>query len=124
MLIPTFEKLVAYNAERGPKIRNAGCSSVHPNPRMYKYYWWIFTEHSPVEGTAFLTEPYRLSIFDFQQQLKHCKENNLSAFIYNERRYRLDPSLPFDFDKLRQEGVSFAPCFDDDTDPVTTEGFK
>lgn len=124
MMKPSFQTLAELTARKGPRIFNASVSSVNPNPRMYKYYWWIFTEHSPVEGMAFLTDPYRLNSFDFQQQLKYCKENNLSALIYNERLYRLDHSLPFDFSKLEQEGYNFAPSFDEGPDPVTAEGFK
>ncbi|MDD4865541.1 MAG: hypothetical protein PHE38_16320 [Alishewanella agri] len=98
---------------------------MHPNPRFYKYYWWIFTADTPVEGYEFLTDPYRLCTFTFEQQLKYCKENQISALIYNQQFYRDEQSLPFDFNKLRKNpDIIFAPAFDDDPDPITAQGFK
>lgn len=125
MLRPTYEKLADMTAARGPGIFNAGCSAVHPNPRLYKYYWWIFTQDSPVEGFEFLTDEYRLSTANFQSQVAYCKQHNISAYIFNQKQYRYDTALPWDYDKLQQrEGIIFAPGFDDDPDPLTPEGLK
>ena len=31
----------------------AGATFMHPNPRFFKYYWWVFWKESPVEGEEF-----------------------------------------------------------------------
>lgn len=125
MVIPTFEKLADLTALNGPKIYFAGCSTVHPNPKLYKYYWWIFTQQSLTEGSEFLSDDNRLCISDFNKQLSYCRSNNVSAYIYNQRLYRFDKQLPWDYKKLKQQaGIQFAPSFDQDCDPLTLNGFK
>lgn len=125
MLIPTFEKLAELTMINGQKLHFAGGSHIHPNPRLYKYYWWVFTKESPSEGEAFLTDNNRLCMSDFDQQIKHCISQNLSAYIYNQRYYRYDEHLPWDYEKLKQnKDIQFAPSFELDLDPLTPNGYK
>ena len=49
-------------------------SGVHPNPRFFKYYWWIFHEGVPVEDEDFLfQDEYRLCGYDAMKLLDRLR---------------------------------------------------
>jgi len=97
---------------------------MHPNSLIYKYYWWVFHQDSPCDGSEFLTKEYRLSTkvaFELREQLR---ETGQSYFLYNERLPRLDPDNSlFDPDSVKWKDVVFAPSFADDKDGEY-KGFK
>ena len=50
---------------------------MHPNPRFYKHYWWVFHTDSPCDGPAFLSDVYRLSTaaaFQLIERLQLARE--------------------------------------------------
>ncbi len=122
MQIPEFNKLLAEAKQGNPcKIF---ASKVHPNPRLYKYYWWIFWAGSPCEGKAFLTTPYRLSMrkaFILKAELDAADE---PYWLYNIHLPRFDPEyMPFDPNAERWRDVEWAVAFAEDIDEVYL-GFK
>ncbi len=98
---------------------------MHPNPRFYKYYWWIFCRESPCEGRAFLTKAHRLSTkaaFDLIDALAYKKQPYV---IYNTRLPRLGPDTPFDPNSKRwASDTEWAPAYDEDTDPIYRDCIK
>jgi len=123
MRSPGYESLKEEHDENGFQIISFA-TYMHPNPLMYKYYWWIFHQGSPCEGSKFLTKEYRLSTkvaFELREQLYKVGQ---SYFLYNERVPRLDPdNTPFDPDSVKWKDVEFAPSFADDEDGEY-KGFK
>ena len=107
------------------KIYFAGSRPVHENPRWYKYFWFLFTAESPTDGHSFLSDENKLTFFEFERELERVKGIGLEAWVYNVKLHRIGGDSPFDETKLRSRGITeFAPSFDQDLDPVTSEGFK
>ena len=96
---------------------------MHPNPRFYKYYWWIFWKESPVEGEQFLSKDYRLCTAAAMQLLDRLKEQNELCWLYNRSLPRMDKANPFNLESERWKDTEWAPAYDDDPDPVWN-GFK
>jgi hypothetical protein len=65
---------------------------MHPNPKFYKYYWWIFWKDSPCDGKAFLSKGNRLTTKQASNLMKKLDYESESYWIYNCRLPRLDPS--------------------------------
>ena len=96
--------------------------AVHPNPRFYKYYWWVFWAGSPVEGKAFLESRHRLptaAAFEFMEELKGKKEPYL---LYSRQLHRRDPAGPFDFSLPMFRDRELALPYHGDFDPVVAKG--
>ena len=103
----------------------AGARNIHPNQKWYKYYFWIFTAESPIDGHSFLSDENKLTFSEFESELKRVKSLGLEAWVYNVKLHRLGDDSPFDEQKLRDRGITdFAPSFEDDQDPMTSDGFK
>ena len=103
----------------------AGARNIHPNQKWYKYYFWIFTAESPIDGHSFLSDEYKLTFYEFEKELERVKSLRLETWVYNIKLHRLGYDSPFDEQKLRDRGITdFAPSFEDDLDPVTLDGFK
>lgn len=117
MRIPNFEII--------RRQREARCSSfatgVHPNPRFYKYYWWVFWSESPIDGMEFLSDKYRLSTAAAIALLAELKAMGKPLWLYNRRLPRRDPANPFDANHSQWRDVEWAPPYDDDMDPVAPE---
>lgn len=125
MLQPTHENLKSISSHKLFVISNAGTVNIHPNPKFYKYYWWIFTADSKTEGDDFLTDDNKLCYAEYLNKIEHIKENNIPAMIYNRKYHRIDKNNPWNYEKLKsQKNIKFAPSFDEDTDPLTPNGHK
>lgn len=123
MKTPSFERI--NKTKHSGQVLFTGASGIHPNPKWFKYFWWIFTAESPIDGHSFLCDDNKLSFFEFEKELERVKSLGLEAWIYNTKLYRLGEDSPFDEQKLRAKGISeFAPSFDEDQDPMTPDGFK
>ena len=123
MRTPSFERIS--KTKYSGQVLFAGARNIHPNPNWFKYYWWVFTSDSPCDGHSFLSEENKLTFFQFERELEHVKSLGLEAWIYNIKLHRLGEGSPFDEQKLREKGITeFAPSFEDDLDPVTSDGFK
>ncbi len=92
--------------------------NMHPNPRYHKYYWWVFWRHSPVDGDAFLTAPYRLNTAAAMELIKRLREQKEPYWVYNRKLPRRDTAnTPFDPDSPRWQGVEWALPYAEDPDP-------
>lgn len=123
MLTPNFDRLRSERArslKRGQRCRcSSNASDVHPNPRFYKYYWWVFWNESPVDGFEFLTDQYRLSMAAAIELMNSLKERNEPYWLYNKKVPRLGSNIPFNLQSPRWQGVDWAPAYDEDPDPIS-----
>ena len=126
MRIPSFELLLA-ETESGSNQEypvSSYAQEMHPNPRYYKYYWWVFWRGSPCDGNEFLTPAYWLPTqraFALMEQLDREGE---PYWIYNRQIPRLDPASPFDPAHPKWRDIDWAPAYDEDTDEPDPSGFK
>ncbi len=93
---------------------------VHPKPRFYKYYWWVFWSGSPVDGRAFLSAQYRLCIASAMQLIGELKERGEPTWVYNDKLPRRDPANPFRQDATKWK--EWAVSYDEDPDPIIMSG--
>ena len=95
-------------------------SNIHPNPKFYKYYWWIYSMESKKESAAdvFYKKEYRLSTKEFNYESKRLQDNKISFAYVNSKIYRLGSI--FNYNKLKEKypNIEFAPSFEDDTDEI------
>jgi hypothetical protein len=99
-------------------------SFMHPNPRIYKYYWWVFWEGSPCDGDRFLTDRYRLPTEQAFGLIELLVAGRKSHWLYNTRIPRDDPdNTPFDPNADKWRGMEWAKSFEEDTDGEYN-GFK
>jgi len=114
MRSPSYQSLQEEHDENGFQGISYA-TFIHPNPLIYKYYWWVFHQGSPCEGSEFLSKQYRLptkKAFELRDQLHKAGQ---SYFLYNERLPRLDPdNSPIDPNSEKWKGVEFARPFSDD----------
>ena len=90
---------------------------LHPSSHLYKYKWHIFWRETPVEGDAFLqTDP--LSTKAAQDLIASLRENRETFLVYGHQLCR-DASI-WNRDVV---GVC-APSYDEDPDPITTNGHR
>lgn len=93
----------------------------HPDPRLYKYNWWVF--HSGIDeadaSEVFWNERYRMCEKDHRDLIQTLTEKKAGYFVANDRQYRLGTTL-WDYDRLKigDPDIRFAPAFDDDPDPM------
>ncbi len=122
MRIPSFDELRRERTDCQLAGERSCCSSyasgIHPNPRFYKYYWWVFWNESPVDGKEFLSSQYRLSTAAAFELLDNLKERNEPCWLYNTSSPRLGSTIPFDPQSKHWQGLRWAPAYDDDPDPV------
>jgi hypothetical protein len=98
-------------------------SFMHPNPRFYKYYWWVFTLESEREGRDFLDKTPPLSTAAYIKVLEEVNRKGGICIIYNRHKPRRFDGMPFDPESDRWRDAEWAPAFEDDPDPEWA-GFK
>jgi hypothetical protein len=122
MRIPNFADLRAERTECQQLGRRCGregyAQGVHPNPRFFKYYWWVFWNESPVDGQEFLGDAFRLSSAAALRLIDELKAKNEPYWLYNEKVPRMDPTNPFDPQSPYWTGTEWAPQYDEDPDPI------
>ncbi len=122
MRVPNFDALRMKSA--GDAIGLSYASNMHPNPRFYKYRWWVFWGDSPCDGREFLDDKYALCTADAMALIKKLHEAVESHWIYNQRIARYEPGVtPFDRLSVKWRDHPFAPALDDDADP-SLDGFR
>lgn len=115
---PTFKSLARMHLlEPGMYFCSGTLTWMSLNPRFYKMKWWVFHEGSHVEGRDFMTDEYSLCTSDALALIKKVTSEGKSCLVYNRRCRRLGPDTPFKHDEESMSGWSWAPAFDDDTDP-------
>lgn len=90
---------------------------LHPNPRMYKYIWQIWTPDSSLEGALFFQFGQKYSTAQFREIEAQMIAAGASGFIYNRKLPRRGLDQPFDLTHPRWANREFAPAWEDDPDP-------
>lgn len=117
MMEPTRANLERAIGDGGERSLQIFCSGYmpHPNPKMYKYYWRAFTLDSPWEGEKFFENTTPLSTAECVELLEKYRIEGVPCLIYSYHRPR--EGEIFDKNSEKWKDVSFAPSWDDDTDP-------
>ena len=101
-------------------------SNINPNPKLYKYYWWIYSMESDENSAAevFYTKAHRLSTKKFEEESIRLQDNKISFAYVNRKLHRL--GTIFDYEKLLKEfsDIEFAPAYEDDSDEMNEEGHR
>ena len=113
MRAPEFEGIRRERAEGRTACRSYA-ERVHPNPRFYKYYWWVCWSESPVDGNEFLSDKYRLSTAAALALSAELKARGEPSWLYNRQLPRRDPTNPFDMNHPKWRDAEWAPAYDDD----------
>ena len=101
-------------------------SNINPNPKLYKYYWWIYSMESDENSAAevFYTKAYRLSTKKFEEESIRLQDNKISFAYVNTKLHRL--GTIFDYQKLKEKypDIEFAPAYEDDSGEMIENGHK
>jgi hypothetical protein len=110
------------------KLRDwTGCRSyathIHPNPKLYKYYWRIFSKDSKHQGADFFRLVPELSTAECMSKMHALDARKEPYLLYNRHIPRRFEGMPFDPHHGRWQNTEWAPAWEDDTDAIS-EGFK
>lgn len=101
-------------------------SNINPNPKLYKYYWWIYSMESKEKSAAevFYSKAHRLTTKKFEEEAIRLQDNKISFAYVNTKLHRL--GTIFDYEKLLKEfsDIEFAPAYEDDNDEMIENGHK
>lgn len=102
-------------------------SNLHPNPKLYKYYFWIYAENSDYESAAdiFFKDAYKLNIKTAVDKMNELRNNKISYAYVNTKYYRLGNKI-FNYEGLMQNDpqIIFSPSYEDDKDEIIEGGHK
>ena len=105
--------------EKGVRAAFISGSNLHPNPKLYKYYWWIYPANSTYASAyeVFYKPEHALTMKEFDTLSKRLFDENISFAYVNRKVHRLGNKI-WDYEKIKQEypNTEFAPAFDDDPD--------
>ena len=111
------------------KVRTAvfiNGTNIHPNPRLYKYYWWIYSANSEFSSAeeVFYKSEYRLSMKAAMDQMADLQSKNIPYAYVNSKIQRLGCKI-WNYASLEQQNpnIKFALAYDEDLDPEY-EGYK
>jgi len=90
---------------------------MHPNPRLYKYYWWIFHAGSPAEGATFLEPAFRVTTYAAHTVIARLTEESEPYLMYNQRLPRRSAGSVLSPQATRWCNCEWAVAFYDDPDP-------
>jgi hypothetical protein len=120
MMLPNKRHLRQYAGGSWVRLICLG-GPLHPQPRMYKHYWRVFTLDSQWEGREFLDKATPLSTAAYIELIRQLQSENKPCMVYGYKMPRhgsiFDPASP------KWKDTVFAPAWDEDTDPVF-EGHK
>lgn len=93
---------------------------IHPNPRFFKYRWWVFWEGSLEEGWDFIhNEDYSLCTAKFLKVRERLLDEQQPQMVYNSKYLRRGSQL---WDIMvpghRRWCLPIAVAYDDDLDPA------
>ena len=118
MRIPLYKHLQSDALVPLAGISHSFAQAMHPNPRFYKYRWWVFWKGSPCEGRQFLDRKYSLCTADFVTLTDRLRAEGEQHFIYNKQYPRHEAGeTPFCPQHPRWEGVEFQVPLSEDADP-------
>lgn len=120
MQLPTKQHLRTFGTQTWMQFICMG-GPLHPEPRMYKHYWRVFTVDSAWEGREFLEKESPLCTADYVDLIRRLQREKKSCMVYGYKVPR--QGSIFDPSAAKWSGVQFAPSWDDDTDRAF-EGHK
>jgi len=116
MLTPNFARLKQEHDKKGFHAYSSA-TFMHPNPKIYKYYWWVFWKNSPCDGNAFLDKKNRLPTKKAFDLINKLVVDGESYWLYNCRLPRIDPAnSPLNRHANKWKNIEWAKSFADDTD--------
>jgi hypothetical protein len=125
MLQPTYKNLQRYDPNDPVGVIYAsGSPGPQGNPRLWKYYWQVFSAESPWEDGEFFQSAPLLCNADFEKEVGRLVALGHNCMVYGIRRPRADPANPWEIYSPKWEGVKFAMSYDKDTDPVVMDCYK
>lgn len=97
-------------------------TGLHPNPRLWKYQWFVFVSPPNYDGQAkrWTYAMPALTHAEFERRWAWLKENDIQVFFGNTRRRREHPIWREDI--VAAGGL--APAFDDDPDAIASDGHR
>lgn len=112
-------KLIREEHEQAPRVLY-WCPTLHPNPRVWKHAWWLFTRHSTTDGQRFLASAReRMCTAEAMAWLEIFRQRGETVWIYGVKLPRRDPAAsPFDPDHPRWRYTRWAKAYEQDRDPV------
>jgi hypothetical protein len=119
---PSFKLLAEFKLQAKNKeevsLWSSFAQGMHPNPKFYKYRWWIFWEQSPVDGMAFLEDRYAIGTAAAMTLMNKLEQQKKIHWIYNKRLPRLEPGVtPFDPQHPKWKNYAFSTALSEDADP-------
>ena len=96
----------------------------HPNPRFYKYRWWVFWAGSSCDGWGFLAPENGLGDKEAWELMAKLTRQDQVFWLYNKQWPRLDSTNPFDPKAAKWKGVEWAQAYDEDPDLPDPRGYK
>lgn len=121
---PTFRYLASLAQESPTIVFASGSPSLSGNPKMYKYFWQVFSVECPWENDEFFEHAPHLGTADMVRTTERLLAAGHSAVLYGWKRPREGPGMPWKRDHPRWKDVVFAPAWDEDTDEPSLEGHK
>jgi hypothetical protein len=125
MFRPTYKNLHRCRTDNAVGVTYAnGSPTPQGNPRLWKYYWQVFSAECPWEDEEFFQLAALLCTADFENEVERLLSLGQNCMVYGIRRPRADPANPWDMSSQRWKDVEFAVSYDKDTDPIVMGGFK
>lgn len=122
MKTPDFKCLREQNRDDG--LCHSYARQMHPDPRLFKYRWWIFWRESPCDGMEFLAIEHSLCTSDAMVLLDKLSQENECHWVYNQPIPRDEPGVtPFARSSTKWMSSEFASSLDNDADPQW-QGFR
>lgn len=95
--------------------------TLHPNPRLYKHLYQIYTADYPWEDACFFAHAPMLCIHDAMQEMKALAAAGIHHIVYVHRLPRRGKATPFAPDSERWRDRTFACAYEEDNDTAWGE---
>lgn len=101
-------------------------SNLHPNQKMYKYYWWIYSLESKQESAheVFYKKEYELTTKEFEKEFQRLRDSKISFAYVNIKLHRLDSIFDYEKLKINYPDIKFALSYENDNDESSVTGHK
>jgi len=110
--------------ENGYSSLGISTTSLNPNPKLKKYYYWIYHYNMPHKSAQeiFWKDEHKLSLKKAIDTMKMLKDEKISYAYVNVGYHRLGTKV-FDYEKLKElyPDIKFAVAYSEDRDGVCEE---
>lgn len=112
------------NLKRGTLAIGISTTHLNPNPRLKKYYFWIYHYNMPYSSAeeVFWKDEHKLSLKEASNLMSDLKKKGIPYAYVNLGIKRLRNSV-FDYETIIKEDstIKFAVSYDEDTDTICAE---